>query len=96
MFINYRYRLASTFFETEHYRNTLFAVAASFGGLMNFVLRLCNTVLAQFQGFALNNSMIKKLYSSRLSKEKKKEENKLKKQKTLVDFVDEDLSEDNL
>jgi hypothetical protein len=55
-------------------RDSIFIVAATFGGLMNFMLRLCNTMLAEYQAFSLTNSIIKKLYSTKPLEVKKEKD----------------------
>ena len=36
----------------------------AFGSFLSFILRFTNYIIAEFQGFSLDNSMIKKLYSA--------------------------------
>ena len=52
-------------YTVEHItRVSLFSMCASFGGLMNFILRVSNFCLGSHQGFRLKVSMVKKLYSA--------------------------------
>jgi hypothetical protein len=68
VFYNVSIREASIYYSKTFNQKTLLQEIASFGGLMNFMLRMINMFLAGFTRHAMNNSMIKKLYSQRKSK----------------------------
>ena len=61
--MNMSMRESNVFYVKSFSQKTVFSEFASFGGLMNFFIRLINTFLAGLNKFAMNNSMVKKLYS---------------------------------
>ena len=69
-FLNYNMRQANVKLHSEYDRNTLTELFVALGGFISMITRLTNMYLKGYQGYALNKSMIKKVYSVRKPKSK--------------------------
>jgi len=87
-FLNYNMRQANVKLHSEYDRNTLTELFVALGGFISMITRLTNMYLKGYQGYALNKSMIKKVYSVRKPKSKLEKEERETKMKVSFANVD--------
>ena len=73
-FLNYQIRQSSSKLHTDYKRPTLTDLAISLGGFISMITRLTNFALRGYQGYSIDKSLIKKVFSVR--KDKKSDERK--------------------
>ena len=64
---------------SEYDRNTLTELFVSLGGFISMITRLTNMGLKGYQGYAINKSLIKKVYSVRKPKSRSEKDERLTK-----------------